>query len=43
MGVMPDTVKVIAVLVIAGVVTLDIVNLALQLRFQCRIVVFHGD
>ncbi len=29
MGVMPDTVKVIAVLVIAGVVALNIVNLAL--------------
>ncbi len=43
MGVMPDTVKVIAVFVIAGVVALDIVNPALQVRFQCRIVVFHGD
>ena len=43
MGVMPDTVKVVTVFIIAGVVALDIVNLALQLRFQCRIVIFHGD
>ena len=33
MGVMPDTVKVIAVFVIAGVGAFDIVNLLLKLVF----------
>ena len=34
MGVMPDTVKVIAVFVIAGVGAFDIVNLLLKLVFR---------
>ena len=40
MGVMPDIIKVIAVFVIARIITLDIVNPLLQLRFHSRIVVF---
>ena len=38
---MPDTVKVVAVFIIAGVGAFDIVNLTLQPVFQCGIVVFN--
>ena len=41
MGVMPDTVKVIAVFVIAGVGAFDIVNLLLKLVFLCGIIIFR--
>ena len=41
MGVMPDTVKVIAVFVIAGVGAFDIVNLLLKLVFLCGVIVLR--
>ena len=41
MGVMPDIVKVIAVLVIAGIIPFDIVYLPLQVRFHSSVVVFR--
>ena len=41
MGVMPDTVKVIAVFVIARIVALDIVNPLLKLVFLCGVIVLR--
>ena len=38
---MPDSVKVIAVFIIAGVGTFDIVNFLLQLIFHCGIALFR--
>ena len=41
MGVMPDSVKVVAVFIVAGVGAFDVVNLGLQLVFHSGVVVFH--
>ena len=41
MGIMPDIIKVIAVFIIAGIITLDIVNPLLQLIFHSGIVIFN--
>ena len=41
MGVMPDSVKVVAVFIVAGVGVFDVVNLGLQLVFHSGVVVFH--
>ena len=41
MWVMPDSVKVITVFIIAGVGAFDIVNFLLQLIFHCSIALFR--